>query len=246
MNDWKIWDKDSNVEMRSYLRAKKELPEMECTKQLVDILSTFYQEGDHILDVGCAAGHYYNGLQRINKNIKYTGVDSTSYYIDQAKEVYKDNNNTTFHNEDIFSLPESLSNKFDIVYCCNVILHLPSCKVPINNLLKVSKKTCIIRTLISNNTHLSKFLYTDDLDENFEPTNFVHQNTYSKSYIKKVVQNYSDSYKVNFIEDKFNDDNINSEFNNFNDKQSAVTKSLNGVQIAGSKVFEWAWVIITK
>ena len=35
---------------------------MECTKQLVEIVSTFYKEGDQILDVGCAAGHYYNGL----------------------------------------------------------------------------------------------------------------------------------------------------------------------------------------
>ena len=246
MNDWKIWNKDSDVEMRSYLRAKKELPEMECTKQLVEIVSTFYKEGDQILDVGCAAGHYYNGLQRIDQNLQFTGVDSTSYYIDQAKKVYKDNKNTTFYTEDIFDLPKTFHNKFDIVYCCNVILHLPSCKVPIHNLLKATKKTCIIRTLISKNTHLSKFLYTDDFDENSEPANFVHQNTYSESYLKNVVNSYADTYKIEFIKDKFNDDKINSEFTDFNDKQSAVTKSLNGIQIAGSKVFEWSWLIVTK
>ena len=72
-DDWRIWNKDDNVESRrshvesrTYQRVTGELPEMESTKQLVDLISQVYASGMKILDVGCAAGHYYNGLKRID------------------------------------------------------------------------------------------------------------------------------------------------------------------------------------
>ena len=41
-----------------------------------------------ILDVGCAAGHYYNSLKKIDKNINYTGIDATKKYISFAKKFF--------------------------------------------------------------------------------------------------------------------------------------------------------------
>ena len=51
-DDWKIWDRDDSVEMRSYKRTTGELPEMESTKQLVQLISDVYQHGMSVLDVG--------------------------------------------------------------------------------------------------------------------------------------------------------------------------------------------------
>ena len=113
--NWKIWDLDESVEQRTFKRVIGELEEMESTKQLVEIISEIYEPGMKILDVGCAAGHYYNGLKRIDENIQYYGVDSTVPYINFAKEHFKDNPNTTFAIEDIFNLPDSFKSKFDIV-----------------------------------------------------------------------------------------------------------------------------------
>ena len=108
-----------------------------------------------------------------------------------------------------------------------------------------SKKYCFIRTLISNNTHLSKYLYSDSFDKNGDPDHFVYENTYSKEYIKQIIRSHG-NYNTEFIEDKFDEKAINAEFVDYDSIQDAVTKSVNGLQIAGSKVFEWAWVKITK
>ena len=61
--NWKIWDKKSSTE-RSIRRVKKELPEMECSKQLQIILKRFYKKRDNVLDFGCAAGHFYYSLKK--------------------------------------------------------------------------------------------------------------------------------------------------------------------------------------
>ncbi|HBM16710.1 MAG TPA: hypothetical protein DD381_10270 [Lentisphaeria bacterium] len=242
---WRIWAKDESVEQRTYKRVTGELPEMECTKQLVELISNIYLPGMSILDVGCAAGHYYNGLKRIDPDIKYSGIDATIPYITFAKNYFKNNTNTSFAVEDIFNLPVSYELKYDIVYCCNVILHLPCFQTPLKNIIKSSKKYCFIRTLISDKTHLSKFLYSDTFNDKGEPLDFVYQNTYSFSILENFIHSLG-NYTVEFLEDKFDSEQINSEYKNYSMQQDAVTKTFNNIQIAGSKVFEWRWIKITK
>ena len=99
--------------------------------------------------------------------------------------------------------------------------------------------------LISDKTHLSKFLYSDTFDENGDPTDFVYQNTYSLDILEKFIKSEG-NFKIEVIEDKFDSENINKEFQDFSTLQSAVTNVQNNVQIAGSKVFEWKWLKITK
>jgi len=243
--NWKIWDIDESVEQRTFKRVTGELQEMESTKQLVQLISDIYSPGMSILDVGCAAGHYYNGLKRIDDTLQYYGVDSTVPYISFAQKYFKDNTNTHFAVEDIFKLPDTYVSKFDIVFCCNVILHLPSFQIPFENLLKSSKKYCIIRMLVSEKTHLSKFLYSDEFGKNGDPIDFVYQNTYSFNILEKFIHSLGD-YKIEFIDDKFDYIKINEEYQNFNTLQNAVTNVQNNIQIAGSKVFEWKWIKITK
>lgn len=242
---WRIWNKDESVEQRTFQRTTGELPEMECTKQLVSLISDEYQSGFKILDVGCASGHYYNGIKRIEQGISYYGIDATVPYIEFAKKYFADNSNANFELGDIFNLDDGHKLQFDISYCCNVLLHLPDFREPVKNLLKVTKKTCFIRTLLSDHTHLSKFLYSDQFDENGEPTDFVFQNTYSFSLFKAYIETLGD-FSVEFIDDVFDVEAINKEFVDFEEKQGAVTKAQSGIQIAGSKVFEWTWIKITR
>jgi SAM-dependent methyltransferase len=242
---WRIWNKDESVEQRTFLRTTGELPEMECTKQLVNLISGIYEPDMKVLDVGCASGHYYNGVKRLDDNINYHGIDATVPYIEFAKKHFENNPNTSFELGDIFNLDEKHTKQFDVVYCCNVLLHLPDFREPIKNLLKVTKDTCFIRTLIGPNTHLSKYLYSDKFDENGEPTDFVFQNTYSHDLFKSYIESQGD-FEVEFIKDEFDVAAINKEYTAFNEAQGAVTLVQNNVQIAGSKVFEWEWVKITR
>ena len=76
--DWEIWKKRVQVE-RSIKRLKKQLPEMECSKQLAEIVKKLYKPGDKILGFD-VSGHYYNSLKRIDDDLNYTGFDPTKPY----------------------------------------------------------------------------------------------------------------------------------------------------------------------
>ena len=65
-NDWEIWQKNSSIE-RSIKRLKKQLPEMEASKQVAKIIKNIYKKNDKILDFECDAGHFYNILKRLIK-----------------------------------------------------------------------------------------------------------------------------------------------------------------------------------
>ncbi len=244
-DNWEIWEKNSSIE-RSIKRIKKQLPEMEASKQLVKIVGKKYKKGDTILDFGCAAGHFYLGLKRIDKNIKYYGFDATKNYIKYAKNFFKNEKNAKFEVQSLFSMSKKYYNKFDIVFCSNVLHHIPSIDIPLKNLIKSAKKFCIIRTLVSENTHLSRFYYNDQTNSKGELNNFQLQNTYSYSLIRKKIKKVG-NFKVSFIDDVFDGKKINKEFTKKEKrKYPGLTRYIDGLQIAGSKVFEFKWIIIKK
>ncbi len=244
-DNWEIWEKNSSIE-RSIKRIKKQLPEMEASKQLVKIVGKKYKKGDTILDFGCAAGHFYLGLKRIDKNIKYYGFDATKNYIEYAKNYFKNEKNAKFEVQSLFSMSKKYYNTFDIVFCSNVLHHLPSIDIPLKNLIKATKKYCIIRTLVSDNTHLSRFYYNDQVNHKGELNNFQLQNTYSYSLIRKKIKKIG-NYKVSFLNDVFDGKKINKEFTKREKKKyPGLTRYVDGLQIAGSKVFEFKWIVIQK
>ena len=55
------------------------------------------------------------------------GRGATIEYIDFGRKYFKDNKNVTLKNLSIYDLHKS-KLKYDIVYSCNVILHLPELK----------------------------------------------------------------------------------------------------------------------
>jgi len=112
----------------------------------------------------------------------------------------------------------------------------------LENLLHSANKKLIIRTLVDENTHLSKHLYTDDFDSFGNPINFVFQNTYSFKYISKLIKKYRPEAKFEFIEDIFNSKKLDKEGKEWEKKQSS-TRVINNLQIAGNKVFKWYWII---
>ena len=219
---------------------------MEASKQLCKIVKKIYQTNNSILDFGCDVGHYYNSLKKIHKDIKYTGFDVTKSYIEFAKKHFKNETHAKFEVESLFSMSTKYKNKFDIVFCANVLHHLPSIDIPLKNLLLATKKYCIIRTLVSDNTHLSRFYYDDKTNKKGELNHFQFQNTYSYNLIRKKIKKIG-KYKVNFINDVFDGKKINKEYTKKEKKKyPGLTRFVDGNQIAGSKVFEFKWIIISK
>ena len=244
-DDWEIWKKNSSIE-RSIKRLKKQLPEMESSKQLAKILKKKYKKSFKVLDFGCAAGHYYQSLKKIDSQIQYFGFDEIKDYILFAKKFFKKEKNVKFDVQSLFSMSNKYVNKFDIVFCCNVLNHLPSIDIPLRNLLNATKKYCIIRTLVADNTHLSRFYYNDDTNKKGELNHFQLQNTYSYNLIKKKIKKIG-NFKITFQEDIFDGSKINKEHTKKEKKKyPGLTKFIRGYQIAGSLVFRHKWVIIKK
>jgi SAM-dependent methyltransferase len=63
------------------------------TKRFETLLDIGVQEGDSILDLGCGLGHLSEHLEKINLNVRYTGIDTNKWAIEQAHE-FKENINS--------------------------------------------------------------------------------------------------------------------------------------------------------
>ena len=241
-NNWRGWDRDHLVEERSYYRAQGKLPEMESAKQLRSIIKNIDTQ-ETILDVGCASGHYLRSIRLLNKKCKYIGYDATTKYIESARNIFKNDLNAEFINGDIYELEEHA----DFVFCCNVLLHLPSIFIPLDNLLKSFKKKLIIRTLLDQKSHLSQHLIEDDFNENDQPTNYTYQNTYSFNLIENLIKKFDPTIKLEFLPDVFDEKNVLEEYHAWKEKQGpGTTNVVNGIQIAGNKVFRWGWIVCTR
>lgn len=237
---WQVWQDSPEVEGTLVKRARNELPPMESTKQVAKIIKSIYKPGMRILDVGCNAGNYLRGLLPIDSSIRYTGVDAYKVYIDQAKEIYRNFPNAEFAVKDIFK-PLYPKDPYDIVFCCNVILHLPDFRTPIKNLLQSTKKYCIIRTLVGPYNTIVKRAVGDDFDGNSEPKRFHYQNTYTESLLSKYIDNLG--WRSQFIEDEFRPNILKKEFRTL--KSGMGTDVIGGKQVDGNIVFDWKFIKIT-
>jgi SAM-dependent methyltransferase len=237
---WQIWHDSPEVEGTLVKRARNELPPMESTKQVARIIKSIYKPGMRILDVGCNAGHYLRGLLFIDPNIRYTGVDAYRVYIYQARKIYRDFSRVKFEVKDIFK-PLYPKDPYDIVFCCNVILHLPDFRVPIKNLLQSTKKCCIIRTLVGPHNTIVKRVVGDDFDAKNEPKRFHYQNTYTESLLKKYINSLG--WRCEFINDEFNPGVLKKEFRSV--KSGSGTNVLGGEQVDGNIIFKWKFIKIT-
>jgi len=244
LKEWQLWENNPELESRYNIeRVKGNLSEMESTKQLVELISDVYKPGMNVLDVGCNVGHYLVGIRKKFPELDYTGVDAYESYIEDAKKMFSNDHNAKFETRDIFK-PIYPENKFDIVYCCNVLLHLPDFRIPLSNLLNSTKDVCYIRTLLSDHTTIVQSPLTDVYDNEGKPTNYWYLNTWNKGYFDSFVRDLG--WKTEYIEDKFNPQTIQEEYEKTkNDPFDTSTKILNNKQVVHNIIFNWVWVKIT-
>ena len=239
---WQIWRRKPEVEATLEGRATGDLPEMESTKQLVELVSQVYRPGMRVLDVGCNVGHYLRGLRKLDPDICYVGVDAYPYYIEKAKAILGEDERTSFLVKDILQ-PLFPDSPFDIVFCCNVILHLPYFEVPVRNLVESTKHVCFIRTLLGENTTIVKLIRNHVFDAKGEPLDYSYQNTYK---LDQVVDYATKDLgcRVEVIEDQFNPRVITNEFTRV--KKGSGTRIVDGKQVDGNIIFEWKFLKIIR
>lgn len=248
--DWNAWDLDE-LQMTGnsyYKRAKGELPEKEASKSFARFLKNegLYEGGDCLLDIGCAAGHFLRSFRNItDSDILYTGIDSNYQFLRWGKEVYGIDEHVTFFNSDALVMPFRDSS-FSIV-AVNLFHFFPNIAEALTESLRVANKYVIWRTPVGQANYAVKVIYDKPFDEigvieaERRDMGYTLYMIYSKSYIAGLVDHLGaklDAIKRDTDFEDFDNTSL-SEFSNV-----PATKTVNGMQINGSLVLDWHYVVI--
>ena len=236
-------------------RATGKSPEMEVSKAIASILKPKIKSGNKLLDVGCACGHYYRSIKkRVKKNFFYTGTDPYEIFLDKAKIAWKNDTNVNFLKGNIYKLPFK-KNQFDLTICSNVFIHLNKIKKPLQELLRVTKGTIIIRTVVYDVSYKVQLVYNnkwwkntdvkpkDEFDKNGNPRAFSYFNILSKDFLEGTIKDINKKAKVTFIKDNFfSKKRISS--SNKKEKRPLATRIVGNEQFSGCLMQPHYFVII--
>lgn len=99
----------------------------------IDDLRRLLGPEDSLLDAGCCEGHLYEHIG----HKKYTGIDFWQPNIEKAKSRAP---GVRFETADILRLTE----QWDVVFCCRVLMHLPNYEENIKALRRIAKRKLIV------------------------------------------------------------------------------------------------------
>lgn len=240
-----------------YKRAIGQFPEMETSKAIANILKHKVKKDNHILDVGCGSGHYYRSLKkRINKSFYYTGVDPYEIFLKKAKIAWKKDKNVNFKLGNIYDLPFK-KNSFDISICCNVFIHLHDVIKPLREIIRVTKKTVILRTVLFDVSYKIQLVYNknwwkgtnikpeNEFDKNGNARAFSYFNILSFDYLKSSIKKIDPNTKIEIIKDNFfKKSNITKSAKT--EKRPLATRILGNEQMSGCIQQPHYFVVINK
>lgn len=240
-----------------YKRAVGLSPEMETSKAIANILKKKVNIGNSILDVGCGSGHYYRSLKnRIKKPFFYTGVDPYKIFLDKAKLAWKNDKNVNFKLGNIYKIPFK-KNAFDISISCNVFIHLHDVIKPLKEIIRVTKKTVILRTVLYDVSYKIQLVYNnkwwkgtnvkpeDEFDKKGNPRAFSYFNILSFDYLKSSIKKIDPNVKIEIIKDNFFNKNIIMKSIK-TEKRPLATTIVGNEQMSGCIQQPHYFVIITK
>ncbi|MCF7844234.1 MAG: class I SAM-dependent methyltransferase [Kiritimatiellales bacterium] len=239
-----------------YERAIGKAPEMESSKATAKQLKGLIQADTKVLDVGCGSGHYLRSLRReYPVPFFYEGADITPHYIDLAKKAYSDDSHANFQVASVGKLPYE-SKKFDVVICCNVLLHLPDVARPLQELWRVTKGTLLVRTHIgTTNFRIQQVpepeTYSGKMDPVFKPNGEPRErhfyNIYSEKYIKWLFNTFDDVADVSIQRDEdFDPTALGSSQWPEDKKPSDLTEVWHGWQIHHYILQPWSFLRVTR
>lgn len=93
-----------------------------------------------VLDVGCAAGGFYQIFQTLKPGIRYVGVDAVADMVAVARRRYP---SVTFKVNEGIPLPFG-QETFDLVLCTSVLHHNPNYRDMIRECYRVASRGCVI------------------------------------------------------------------------------------------------------
>lgn len=207
-----------------FKRATGALPEMETSKALAKLLKSRVKESDIVCDVGCGAGHFLRSfLREWDVPFSYMGIEYTPLFLHKALEAWKHQPQASFKQGSVFDIPRE-DQSSDITVCSNVLTHMPTIVKPVEELIRITKRTLVIRSTLGDRSYRiqqvfnrSFWPYThvdvkDEFEDDGTPRSFSYENIHSKGYFESVVKRFAPSARVEFIaDDQFDPARINQD-----------------------------------
>jgi ubiquinone/menaquinone biosynthesis C-methylase UbiE len=116
-----------------YAKNRQSVDEVYASEEF--FLKQVIQPNISILDVGCAAGGFYNIFRSIEPSVRYTGVDFSLEMVQEAKRCFP---GTAFAASDGGALPFR-AESFDVVYCSGAIHLSPDWRDILRDCWRVTK-----------------------------------------------------------------------------------------------------------
>ena len=141
---WNPWANDRKLLDLYARRCREEAAEMTCAAQAARILAPLAADGETLLDAGCGGGYYYWSFHRRGMTAEYHGIDYTPEIIDLARRELCPRAALPPSRFQVEAI-EDLEREFDTVLCFNVLTNSPHYKLPLERLLRCSRKRILLR-----------------------------------------------------------------------------------------------------
>ena len=193
--EYAIWEHSSRVRDLYRRRCRQEDEEMTAHAQAAELLAPHVEPGDLVLDAGCGSGYFWHSLRSRGLDVSYHGIDGSQSLIEIGREELP-----------AYGLPaerlrvlriEDLAGEADHVVCINVLSNVDNYHRPLERLLKVARKTVILRESLKDG---AEYRYVRDpyLDEGVDLR--VHVNAYDTGEVMAFVESYG--FDVRYVEDR--------------------------------------------
>jgi SAM-dependent methyltransferase len=129
-----------------------------------------------VIDLGCGDASIYQGIQKRNISIDYTGVDTCKFFINLCKQQ-----NINVIDSDIRNVSTAVNAKYDFVLGRHVLEHQDNFHELIEEMIRLAKKEVVCIFFIKPD------LTSEETVINYEKETNLYHNTYSYSLITQFL-----------------------------------------------------------
>lgn len=178
-----IWEHSAQVRELYRRRARGETEEMDCAAQAAEFLAAYAEHGDTLLDVGCGSGYFYHSIRSRNLPIEYYGIDAAPSLISIGQEELP--RHGLAKDRLVSQRIEDTDGSVDHILCMNVLSNVDNFHRPLERLLKMARKSVILRESIRDGASYS-YVRDDFLDPGVDLR--VHVNAYDRAEVLDFIR----------------------------------------------------------
>lgn len=160
-----------------------------------------HQHSD-VMDIGCQLGQLYHSLSRTDWNGSYLGLDISEFYVDKARELFRENEKAQFA---LHSIEDSTMDKFsrhDVLVCSAVFEHTLNPRTALSNMIDATKQRLILRTMLGTHEMINTLkISTEYLCRQFSQQDLVNRLTEEGFDVDVIKDNATQSASYNVLND---------------------------------------------